>query len=173
MLCGWFVKKACSEPKVYRPFGFPVYSRVKESVFEISSILFGVTFQPVKVPVWHPTAETYNVLENGAAIGRIYLDMFPRKDKFQHFRSAVVRIGLANRRLPEGVLICNMPAPGATEPALMTPDLAQTFFHEFGHLFHTIFSGRQHWAGLARNSERDLAKRLRRCWKNSGGIRKS
>jgi len=41
----------------------------------------------VKVPVWHPAVETYDVLEKGAVIGRIYLDMFPRKDKYQHFRS--------------------------------------------------------------------------------------
>jgi len=148
---------------------FP-YSRVKESVFEISSILFGVTFQPVRVPVWHPTVETYNVLENGTVIGRIYLDMFPRKDKFQHFASGVVRIGLANRQLPEGVLICNMPAPGPNEPALLTPDLARTFFHEFGHLLHTTFSGRQRWAGLARNAERDFAEApsqmLEEWWRN-------
>jgi len=69
--------------------------------FRDSTILFGVTFQRVTVPVWHPTVETYNVLENGSVIGRIYLDMFPRKDKYQHFSSGMVQIGLADRQLPK------------------------------------------------------------------------
>ena len=148
---------------------FP-YSRVKESVFGISTTLFGVTFRPVKVPVWHPTVETYDVIENAAVIGRIYLDMFPRKDKYQHFRSGTIRIGLAGRQLPEAILVCNMPVPGPNDPALMTPQLARTFFHEFGHLLHTIFSGRQRWAGLARNAEGDFveapSQMLEEWWRN-------
>ena len=63
-----------------------------------------------------------------------------------------------------------MPVPGPNDPALMTPDLARTFFHEFGHLLHTIFSGRQRWAGLAHNAEGDFveapSQMLEEWWRN-------
>jgi thimet oligopeptidase len=94
--------------------------------------------------------EAYDVMENGAAIGRVYLDMFPRAGKYQHFASFSYRPGVAGRRLPEGSLVCNFQAPTAEDPGLMTPESAQTFLHEFGHLLHNVFSGKQKWAGLAR-----------------------
>jgi thimet oligopeptidase len=131
------------EVRAYYP-----YTAVKESVFQISSRMFKISFRPAKVPVWHPTVEVYDVLENGSVIGRIYLDMFPRPDKYQHFRNSFIRAGVFGRQLPEGALICNMSAPAVDDPALMTADLAVTFFHEFGHLLHGIFSGHQRWAGL-------------------------
>ncbi len=58
--------------------------------------------------------------------------------------------GVEGRQLPEGALICNMPAPTGDDPGLMTPELAVTFFHEFGHLLHGIFSGHGQWAVLNR-----------------------
>ena len=53
---------------------FP-YALVKESVLAASSKMFGITFRPVKTVVWHPSVESYDVLDQGTIIGRIYLDM--------------------------------------------------------------------------------------------------
>ncbi|MEQ1946903.1 MAG: M3 family metallopeptidase [Bryobacteraceae bacterium] len=128
---------------------FP-YARVKESVFEASSKMFGITFLPVKASVWHSSVEAYDVVERGVALGRIYLDMFPRPNKYQHFATYRIRQGVAGKQLPEGALICNFTAPNGDDPGLMTPSMAQTFFHEFGHLLHGIFSGRQQYADLNR-----------------------
>ena len=136
-----------------RPY-FP-YALVKESVLAASSKMFGIAFRPVTTVVWHPSVEAYDVLEKGAAgkeevVGRIYLDMFPRPGKYQHFATYRIRAGVAGKQLPEGTLICNFTAPNGDDPGLMTPSMAQTFFHEFGHLLHGIFSGRQKWADLNR-----------------------
>jgi thimet oligopeptidase len=128
---------------------FP-YVRVKESVFSSASKMFGIEFKSVTVPVWHPSVEAYDVLEKGQIIGRIYLDMFPRPNKYQHFATNRSREGVLGKQLPEGVLICNFTAPTNDNPGLMEPSMAQTFFHEFGHLLHGVFSGREKWAGLNR-----------------------
>ncbi|MEO8099184.1 MAG: M3 family metallopeptidase [Acidobacteriota bacterium] len=126
------------------------YVRVQQGVFDAASKLFDVTFRAANVPTWHPSVEPYDVLRNGEVIARVYLDMFPRPDKYQHFASSTVRAGLNGRQLPEGVLMCNFTAPTTSDPGLMTPNLARTYFHEFGHLMHTVMAGRQKWAGLGR-----------------------
>ena len=36
------------------------------------------------VPVWHDEVDVYDVLQDGEPLGRIFLDMHPRADKFSH-----------------------------------------------------------------------------------------
>jgi thimet oligopeptidase len=125
------------------------YSRVKAGVMDISSKMFGITFTPVKdAVVWHPDVETYDVFEGATLLGRIYLDMFPRDNKYKHYAQFTLTNGKAGRMLPEGVLVCNFPKPGA-EPALMQHSDVETFFHEFGHLLHHTLGGHTKWAGIA------------------------
>ena len=81
-------------------------------------------------------------------LGRIYLDMFPRDNKYKHYAQFTLTNGKQGRMLPEGVLVCNFPKPGA-EPALMQHSDVETFFHEFGHLLHHVLGGHTHWAGIA------------------------
>jgi thimet oligopeptidase len=122
------------------------YARMKQGVMGITSRLWGVTFQPVKEPrLWHPEVEAYDVLEGGKPLGRIYLDMHPRDDKYKHAAQFDLAAGQTGKRLPEGVLVCNFARPGE----LMTHDEVETFFHEFGHLMHAIFSGHQRWSGIS------------------------
>ena len=83
-----------------------------------------------------------------ALLGRIYLDMYPRDDKYKHYAQFTLINGKADRELPEGVLVCNFPQPGA-EPALMQHGDVETFFHEFGHLLHHVFGGHTRWAGIS------------------------
>ncbi|HKE59412.1 MAG TPA: M3 family metallopeptidase, partial [Pyrinomonadaceae bacterium] len=54
------------------------YDKVKQGVLDVTSKLFGVTFQPAKnVAVWHPSVEAYEMVEGGKVVGRFYLDMHP------------------------------------------------------------------------------------------------
>jgi thimet oligopeptidase len=126
------------------------YDRVKQGVFDVTGKLFGVTYRQVKdAPVWDPSVEAYEMLEDGKLVGRFYLDMHPRKGKFNHAAEFGVRAGVAGRQIPEAVLVCNFPGGEANDPGLMEHDDVQTFFHEFGHLLHELFGGRHNWVGLA------------------------
>ncbi|WNG30868.1 Zn-dependent oligopeptidase [Cystobacter fuscus] len=122
------------------------YGRVKKGVMDITSRMWGIAFEPVKdAAVWHADVEAYDVTDHGERLGRIFLDMHPREDKYKHAAQFDVVTGQAGKRLPEGALVCNFPRPGE----LMTPDEVETFFHEFGHLLHHVFAGRQKWKGIS------------------------
>ncbi len=125
------------------------YTRVKQGVLDLTARLFGVTYaRRQDVPVWHPDVEAYDMLQGGAVTGRFYLDMHPREGKYKHAAQFTLVNGKAGHRLPEAVLMCNFPKPGA-EPALMQHGDVETFFHEFGHLLHHLFGGQTRWAGLS------------------------
>jgi len=131
-----------------RPY-FP-YQEVKQGILDTAATLFHVSFRREQNDaVWDPAVETWDVLENGAPIGRFYLDMHPRPGKYSHAQMAPVLDGIRGKQLPEAILECNFPQPTATDPGLMAYDDAQTFFHEFGHLMHHILGGQQQWAGIS------------------------
>jgi len=125
------------------------YTRVKQGVMDISSKLFGITFRPVRdAVVWHPDVEVFDVLEGERVLGRIYLDMYPRDNKYKHYAQFTLTNGKEGTTLPEGVLVCNFPKAGA-EPALMEHTDVETLFHEFGHLLHHVLGGHTRWAGIS------------------------
>jgi thimet oligopeptidase len=131
-----------------RPY-FP-FNQVKQGVLDTAAKLFQVTFRQEKnVPAWAPDVETWDVLDHGKIVGRFYLDMHPREGKFSHAAMAPVFDGVRGKQLPEAALMCNFPAPTATDPGLMEYSDVVTFFHEFGHLMHHILGGQQQWAGIS------------------------
>jgi thimet oligopeptidase len=130
-----------------RPY-FP-YDRVKQGVLDVTGKLFGVTFKQIKdAPVWDKSVECYEMFEDGKLVGRFYLDMHPRDGKYSHAAQFGVRTGVAGKQIPEAVLVCNFPGGVANDPGLMEHDDVVTFFHEFGHLLHTLFAGRHKWIGV-------------------------
>jgi thimet oligopeptidase len=125
------------------------FDRVKQGLFDVTSKLFGVSYRPVKtVPVWDKSVEAYELVEKGRVIGRFYLDMHPRANKYNHAAEFPLRTGVAGRQIPEASLVCNLPGGDPDDPGLMTHDDVETFFHEFGHLVHTLLSGRHQWIGI-------------------------
>jgi thimet oligopeptidase len=131
-----------------RPY-FP-FTQVKQGILDAAAELFHVSFQQEpNVPAWDPSVETWIVIDNGKPIGRFYLDMHPRPGKYSHAEMAPVLDGIRGKQLPEAILVCNFPAPNATDAGLMDYGDVQTFFHEFGHLMHHILGGQQQWAGIS------------------------
>jgi thimet oligopeptidase len=126
------------------------YNQVKQGTIDTAAKLFRVEFrQEAHVPAWHPSVETWDVVENGKVIGRFYLDMHPRPGKFSHAQMAPILDGIRGKQIPEAILVCNFPEPTANDPGLMEYGDAVTFFHEFGHLMHHILGGQQQWAGIS------------------------
>lgn len=137
------------------------YGRVKAGLMALVERLFAVRFVPrPDIPVWHPEVECYEVYRadepgaggpdgNGTLLGRIFLDMHPRPDKYSHAAMFPLTTGKAGQRIPECALVCNLPRPSAQEPALLRHSDVETLFHEFGHLLHHIFAGAGRWAGTS------------------------
>ncbi len=126
------------------------YAQVKQGVLDVTSRLFDVEFKRVPdAPVWHSSVECYELFDGGKLAGRFYLDMHPRDNKFNHAAQFPIRTGLAGRQIPEAALVCNLPGGEPGEPGLCDYDDLVTFFHEFGHLLHTMFAGQRRWVGTA------------------------
>jgi thimet oligopeptidase len=130
------------------------YRRVRDGLMAVAAELFGIGFRPrPDLPVWHPEVDAYDVHDGDALLGRIFLDMHPRPDKFSHAAMYSMITGKAGRRVPECALLCNFPRPGE----FLEHHEVATFFHEFGHLLHHVLSGSQRWAGVSGvSTERDF-----------------
>jgi len=136
------------------------FDRVKQGLFDVTGRLFGVSYKPVKdVPVWDPSVEAYEMWQNNALVGRFYLDMHPRANKYNHAAQFGLRTGVAGRQIPEAALVCNLPGGRPGDPGLMTHDDMVTFFHEFGHLVHALLAGHHQWIGIGgNNTEQDFVE---------------
>ncbi len=118
---------------------------VRSGIFELSNRLYGLTFRPVQLPVYHDDCETYEVLdEKNEHLGVLYLDYFPRDGKSGGAWCGEYRTqsfdAEGNRIAPIVSIVCNFPRPTGGDPALLSIDETQTFFHEFGHALHALFS---------------------------------
>lgn len=128
------------EVRLYFPF-----ERVKRGLLNVTSQLYGVTFQQSDRDVWADTVEAYDMFDGDTLIAKFYLDMHPRDGKYGHAAMFGMYNGIEGLQLPAATLVCNFAAPTPSNPAYMEHKDVVTFFHEFGHLLHQLLSGKQHW----------------------------
>lgn len=125
---------------------FP-YRRVLEGMFSIFEDVFGLEIKSFDPGYrWTDDLEAFAVKDSrsGVPLGCLYLDMFPREGKFNHF----AQFGLIpGRKLESGdyqcpivALICNFALPEEGKPSLLTHNEVETLFHEFGHAMHSILT---------------------------------
>jgi thimet oligopeptidase len=116
------------------------FQKVRAGLLEVTGRLFDVEYVEVTdSSTWHEDVATYDVLRGGERIGRIRLDLHPRKGKYGHAAQFDLAPGIKDRQLAEGVLVCNF------SKALMEHDHVVTLFHEFGHLLHHVLAGGHAW----------------------------
>jgi thimet oligopeptidase len=117
------------------------FQKVRAGLLDVTGRLFGIEY--VEVPdagTWHEDVASYDVIRDGERLGRIHLDLHPRKGKYNHAAQFDLVPGIEGRQLAEGVLVCNF------SRNLMEHDHVVTLFHEFGHLVHHVLAGGHPWA---------------------------
>jgi len=117
--------------------------KMVEAAFETARRLFGLTFTPVDVPLYHPDARAFEVKDaNGRHVGLFIGDHFARSSKHSGAWMTSLRDQekLTGAVTPIILNICNFSKPAAGEPALLSFDDARTLFHEFGHALHGLLS---------------------------------
>ena len=121
------------------------FARVRAGLLDVTGRLFGLDYRDVDAPVWHSDVTVHDVhaAATGDLLGRVYLDLHPRPGKFGHAAQFQLDTGVADRQLPEGVLVCNFPT------GRMDFDDVITLFHEFGHVIHHIVGGAQRWVAFS------------------------
>ncbi len=116
---------------------------VRSGIFFLANRLYGITFRPIVVPVYHEEVSAYEVLDSDDShLGVLYFDFHPRAGKGQgawcgNYVEQSYRDG--ERVAPVVSIVCNFTRPTASTPALLTLDEAETLFHEFGHALHFLF----------------------------------
>ena len=96
--------------------------------------------------LWDPSVEILEVTSrrDKKLLGYILLDLYPREGKFSHVCcTPVVPPSFekeGERRAGLNLVIANFPKPSKDRPALLSHTDVTSFFHEFGHAIHDLFS---------------------------------
>ena len=134
-------QKYALDEEMLRPY-FSL-ENVQGGIFFLANRLYGITFRPIVVPLYHPEAVAYEVLDvDQSHLGVLYFDFFPRDGKSQgawcgNYVEQTYRDG--ERVAPVVSIVCNFTRPVRNTPALLTLDETETLFHEFGHALHFLF----------------------------------
>jgi len=144
--------------------------RVIKGLFQIAQHLYGVDFKEIDNPsVWNEDVKFYEVKEKKKVIARFYLDLYPRKNKYNH--AAMFGMVPGKRmedeyQVPTASLVCNFPKATKDMPALMLHNDVETFFHEFGHLMHDLLTKADLASQAGTNVARDFVEMPSQIFEN-------
>jgi len=131
------------------------YNNTRDGILVMVQDLFNVQIKPWDTFTWHEEVAAYELWDEETLIGRFYLDMHPRENKYQHAAEFGLRPGISGVQTPLAGLVCNFPRGDE----LMQHSQVETFLHEFGHLIHDLFAGGHHWENIAGvGTERDFVE---------------
>jgi peptidyl-dipeptidase Dcp len=114
--------------------------RVIEAAFYGAQKLFGLTFHPVDVPVWHPDVRSWEVRgADGGHVGIFYGDYFARPSKHGGAWMGTLR---DQEKFAGDVrpIVLNVMNFNKGDPTLLSFEDARTLFHEMGHGLHGLLS---------------------------------
>ncbi|ETV78392.1 hypothetical protein, variant 1 [Aphanomyces astaci] len=124
---------------------FPV-DRCIDGLRLICDQLFGVHLTDTAMAPhesWHPDVRKLVVTRHDRPVGVLFLDLYPRPNKYNHFAHFTIRCGKqlpTHYQTPVVALVCNFQQPTADTPPLLTHGEVETLFHEFGHALHSVLS---------------------------------
>ena len=135
---------------------------VRDGVFSLATALWGLQFEELPdVPRWHPDQQVFEVKEaDGSHLAILYLDYFARESKRGGAWMNALR---AQSNVGEFVTPIvtnnfNFPAPTEGSPSLLSLTNAETFFHEFGHALHGMFSNVRYESLSGTSTPRDFVE---------------
>ncbi|MGM0473743.1 MAG: M3 family metallopeptidase [Bacteroidota bacterium] len=118
---------------------------VKDGLFSVVNKLYGLTFElRDDLPAYHEEVLAYQVKDrDGSHVGILYMDFHPRPGK----RSGAWSTSIRKQHVKDGqfvhpvqLIVMNFTRPTGDQPALLSFDESETFFHEFGHALHSLLS---------------------------------
>jgi peptidyl-dipeptidase Dcp len=117
---------------------------VREGIFYVCKQLYGITFTQLNnVPLPHPEATAWLCKDfNGKDLGVLFMDMFARPGEKRGgawcggFRSQAYERG--KKIIPLVTIVCNFTRGIGNDPALLSTDETETYFHEFGHALASL-----------------------------------
>lgn len=136
---------------------------VRAGIFAVANKLYGITFKELKnLPVYHKDVVAYEVLNSdGSHLGILYMDFFPRDSKrggawMTNYQEQYYKNG--KKISPIVSLVFNFAKPTKNQPSLLNIDEVETFFHEFGHGLHGLFSNCNYLGVSGTNVARDFVE---------------
>ncbi|MCQ2410782.1 MAG: Zn-dependent oligopeptidase [Elusimicrobiaceae bacterium] len=119
---------------------------VISGMLDLFGNLFGITFKPVQIPVWHPDVKAFAVTDaqDKHLIAYFYMDLYPREGKYKHAACFDLVSGEEKQdgsyQTPFVAIVANMNKPSENTPSLLKHSEVETLFHEFGHVLHNALT---------------------------------
>ena len=119
---------------------------VTQGMLDLFGHLFGISFEPVDIPVWHEDVKAFKIInqKDGALVAYFYMDLYPREGKFKHAACFDLVGGQEKEdgsyQIPFVAIVANMNKPSADAPSLLKHGEVTTLFHEFGHVLHNALT---------------------------------
>lgn len=116
--------------------------RMIEAAFDTANRLFGLSFTPLDLPLYHEDVRAWQVTRDGQHLAVFIGDYFARGSKRSGAWCSAMRSQqkLAADIQPIVVNVCNFAKAEEGRPSLLSWDDARTLFHEFGHALHQMLS---------------------------------
>jgi thimet oligopeptidase len=90
---------------------------VKKGLLDLTQKMYGLEYKEVPAKAWHADVTAYEVWFEGKIIGKFYLDLYSRPDKYKHAACSACApqapAPTGRYRTPMAALECNFPKPGA------------------------------------------------------------
>ncbi len=115
-----------------------------QGLFTFLHKLFGLRFERIETPVWHPSVGCYEISLPHRLVGRLYVDLESREGK----RGGAWMDEWITHHIdengevvhPVAYIVANFAPATDTQPSLLRPDDVVTLFHEMGHALHHLLS---------------------------------
>lgn len=159
---------AKAQPTTYAPWDYRFIPYAKATNKKISATLtpneahnglftlleteFGLTVVKLDEPAWHNSVAVYMLKEGDKDIGKFYLDLYSRTNKYTKNRHRAIKRGVTGIQAPSSALILNLPKKEWQQTHV------KSFFHEFGHLLHNLVSTQKYHIVAGISIENDLVE---------------